>query len=160
MAYKNKIYICFDADNDIHYYRLMQAWKEKNKEIFNFYDAHDINNIMHYSNEDTIKRNLFERLKNSKLFLVLVGESTKYLYKYVRWEIQKAIDLDLPIIVVNLNKVNGIDENNCPPLLLKNLSLHVPFEKDKIKQAINIWTNEFKRLKNNNENSPRILINK
>ena len=28
MAYKNKTYVCFDADNDIKYYNLMKAWKE------------------------------------------------------------------------------------------------------------------------------------
>ena len=28
MSYKNKTYVCFDADSDIHWYRLMTAWKE------------------------------------------------------------------------------------------------------------------------------------
>ena len=36
--------------------------------------------------------------------MVLVGEKTKNLYKFVRWEIELAIKLGLPIIVANLNK--------------------------------------------------------
>lgn len=28
MAYRNKAYVCFDGDADIHYYRLMQAWHQ------------------------------------------------------------------------------------------------------------------------------------
>jgi hypothetical protein len=43
MAYRNKTYVAFDGDNDIHYYRLMKAWKQNNHSDFKFYDAHDIN---------------------------------------------------------------------------------------------------------------------
>ena len=32
-----------------------------------------------------------ERFINTKIFVLLVGEHTRYLYKYVRWEIQEAI---------------------------------------------------------------------
>jgi len=56
MAYTNKTYVAFDADNDIHYYRLMQAWKQNDNTPFNFYDAHDLNNVRVYS-EESIKRN-------------------------------------------------------------------------------------------------------
>ena len=60
MAYTNKTYVAFDADNDIHYYRLMQAWKQNDNTSFNFYDAHDLNNVRVYS-EESIKRNLQEK---------------------------------------------------------------------------------------------------
>ena len=55
MAYTNKTYVVFDADNDIHYYRLMRAWKQNDNTSFNFYDAHDLNNVRVYS-EESIKR--------------------------------------------------------------------------------------------------------
>ncbi len=42
MAYKNKVYVSMDADNDLHYYYLMKAWKQNDNTEFNFYDAHDI----------------------------------------------------------------------------------------------------------------------
>ena len=45
MAYKNKVYVSMDADNDLRYYYLMKAWKQSDHTSFNFYDAHDINNI-------------------------------------------------------------------------------------------------------------------
>ena len=87
MAYTNKIYVAFDADNDIRYYRLMQAWKHNDNTSFNFYDAHDLNNLRDGSSEETIKNKLAERLRNTKLFILLVGDNTKFLYKFVRWEI-------------------------------------------------------------------------
>ncbi len=43
-TYTNKTYVAFDADSDIRYYRLMQAWKKNNNTTFDFYDAHDLNN--------------------------------------------------------------------------------------------------------------------
>ncbi len=43
MGYRNKTFVSFDGDNDIHYYYLMRAWKDNDNTSFNFYDAHDIN---------------------------------------------------------------------------------------------------------------------
>ena len=42
MPYRNKVYVAFDGDRDIHYYRLMKAWKQNDYTDFNFYDAHDL----------------------------------------------------------------------------------------------------------------------
>ena len=39
MAYRNKVYVCFDGDTDIKYYNLMKAWKQNDNTNFNFYDA-------------------------------------------------------------------------------------------------------------------------
>lgn len=87
MAYANRTYVCFDADTDILYYRLMTAWKENDKIEFNFHNAHEINNLRDGSSEETIKAKLRERLKNTKVLVVLIGENNKNLFKYVKWEI-------------------------------------------------------------------------
>ena len=88
MAYKNKTYVSFDADTDIKYYRLVCAWKQNENIPFNFYDAHDLNSNYDKS-ENSIKAVLMKRLRNSKAFVLLVGDHTRYLYKYVRWEINR-----------------------------------------------------------------------
>ncbi len=49
-------------------------------------------------------------MKASDQVLVLVGESTKHLKKFVGWEIDLAINLVLPIIVVNLNDKRHMDD--------------------------------------------------
>ena len=72
MSYTNKTYVAFDADSDIHYYRLMQAWKQSDNNDFNFYNAHDLNNLMQWSSEETIKEKLQERFRNTKIFVLLV----------------------------------------------------------------------------------------
>lgn len=138
MAYTNKTYICFDADSDIHYYRLMQAWKENEHHVFNFHNAHEINTLRDGSSEATIKAKLRERLKNTKVLVVLIGKSTMNLYKYVRWEIEYAIENDIPIIGVNLNGSKTKDAL-CPAILRDKLAIFVPFGQKIINHALNHW---------------------
>lgn len=138
MSYRNKTYVIFDGD-DIHYYRLMQAWRENDAIDFDFNNAHDIGGIREDSEEATVKRHLRERFANSKQVVVLVGENTKYKYKYVRWEIEVAQDLDLPIVVVNLNGKRKIDNDRCPAILKNSLAIHVSYNRDIIKYALDNW---------------------
>jgi nicotinic acid mononucleotide adenylyltransferase len=138
-TYTNKTYVAFDADNDIRYYRLMQAWKKSDNTSFNFYDAHDLNNLLPSSSEETIKDKLSERLRNTKIFVLLVGDSTKNLYKFVRWEIEQAIKRKLPIIVVNLNGKRSRDSDLCPAILSDELAIHISFNQKIIEYALNNW---------------------
>ncbi len=138
-SYTNKTYVAFDADNDIRYYRLMQAWKKNDNTSFNFYDAHDLNNLMSYSSEETIKSKLAERLRSTKVFILLVGDSTKNLYKFVRWEIEQAIKREIPVIVVNLNGKRSKDSNFCPAILNDELAIHISFNQKIIEYAVNNW---------------------
>lgn len=154
MAYRNKTYVCFDADNDIHYYRLMQAWKQNDRTDFNFYDAHDLNNLLAASNEDTIKRRLRDRLNKTKIFVVLVGQQTRYLYRFVRWEIDQAISKDLPIIAVNLNGRRSIDSDLCPPIIRDELVIHVSFNAVILQYALERWEARHLELKQQGESGP------
>ena len=138
MAYRNKTYVCFDADNDIKLYYLMTAWKENDNIAFDFHNAHDINNLRDGSSEEKIKRKLRERLANTKVLVILIGDSTKNLYKYVRWEIEYAIEKNIPIIGVNLNKSRTRD-NLCPLILKNELAIYVPFGQKIIDYALNNW---------------------
>ncbi len=114
MAYRNKTYVAFDGDNDIHYYRLMKAWKSNEDLNFNFYDAHDLNSARDTSTEESIKAQLRERMANAKQMILLVGDNTKYLRKFVPWEIELARKKDIPIIIVNLNGSREYDGDRCP----------------------------------------------
>ncbi len=149
MSYRNKTYIAFSADGgnphgDIKYYNLMKAWDANNAFDFEFYNAHDLNNLWEYSLEETIKGKLRERLNNSKIFVLLVGEETKTKHKYVRWEIEEAIKQELPIIVVNLNGKRSIDDDLCPTILKNELAVHIGFGQKIMMHALEYWP-EFHR---------------
>ena len=151
MAYTNKTYVCFDADTDIRYYRLMTAWKEHEKIEFNFFNGHEINNLRDGSSEATIKAKLRERLNDTKMLVILIGENTKNLYKYVRWEIEYAIEKDIPIVAVNLNKKKERDDEYCPPLLKNELAIHIPFGRKIMDYALNNWEEGHHKHKANKE---------
>ena len=139
MPYRNKTYVCFDGDNDFYYYSLMKAWKQNDGLPFNFFDAHDLNYAWDTSLEESIKRQLRERLNNSKILVVLIGENTRYLYKFVRWEMEQALNLDLPIIGVNLNGLRQQDSERCPPIIRNELAIYVSFNPAILQYALENW---------------------
>lgn len=152
MAYRNKIYVAFDGEHDIAYYRLMKAWKANPNDDFEFYDAHDINNANDSSNEESIKRQLRERFNNSKMFILLIGEHTKYKTKFVKWEIETAIRLNLPIVCVNLN--NSRNEDSLMPASLEgHLAIFIAYKEKIIKYAINYWPDFDAKCRKEGKNS-------
>lgn len=154
MAYKNKTYVCFDGDTDMRYYNLMKAWKQNDNTNFNFYDAHDLNSARDTSLEQSIKNQLRERLKNTKIFVVLLGEHTKYLTKFVRWEMEQAISMKLPIIVVNLNKVREVDGDRFPNVLRNYPTISISFNEKIMQYTLENWESGFLSHYRNNEMSP------
>lgn len=154
MAYRNKFYVCFDGDNDIIYYRLLTAWSENQNHEFNLYDAHALSQARDSSTEETIKRSLRERLKNSKALIVLIGKNTKNLYKFVRWEMEVALEYGLPIIAVNLNGKRQIDNVFCPPIIRDELVIHISFHQKIIWHAMNNWVDFHYKAKREGKSGP------
>ena len=150
MAYRDRVYVSMDADSDIHYYYLMKAWKQNDNTSFDFRDAHDLNNILDKS-EASIKAGLQERFRNTKVFVLLVGKHTRYLYKYVRWEIEEAIKRNIPCIVVNLNGKRSMDSQLCPPIIRNHLAIHISFNSRILQYALENWPSSDSQKRKNNE---------
>ncbi len=146
MPYRNKVYVCFDGDNDIHYYRLMTAWHQSDHTTFTFYNAHDINTARDTSQEASIKAQLRVRLQSTKVLVVLIGQNTRYLYKFVRWEIEQALAMGLPIIAVNLNNLRQQDPDRCPPIIKDELAIHISFRAAILQYALETWPAEHARF--------------
>lgn len=152
MSFRNKTYIIFNADypkdkGDMGWYNLMTAWNANESIDFNFHNAHDLNNLRDGSSDDQIKRKLRERMANSKQVIVLVGEHTKNMYKFVRWEIEIAMSMDIPIIAVNLDKTNG-SGSRTPAILEDNCYfVSVPFAVKKVKHALDKFPSEYEKNK-------------
>lgn len=151
MTYRNKTYIAFDGDTDMHYYRLMTAWKANDGFALNFHNAHDLNTARDSSQEESIKRQLRERFANSKLLVVLIGANTKYLTKFVKWELEVALRLELPIVGVNLNNSRRIDDR-CPPILRNQLVVYTSFQHKIIEHSLIQWPDNFQELRRTGTN--------
>ncbi|WP_214514652.1 TIR domain-containing protein [Rhodococcus sp. WY5] len=133
MSYRNKTYVAF-ASEDIHYYRLMEAWRENDKIDFDFYNAHTLFISRDESKPETIKRNLRERMKNAK-HVVLLGSATGRRKgsdgkSFLAHEIKVAMEFNLPIVIANLDGGRIVNESVIPqPLLVDDYyTLSVSFQ--------------------------------
>lgn len=152
MAYRNKIYVTFDADSDIRHFYLMKAWKENVNIEFEFNDAHQIHAQGSPQTEEYVKQILRERLDNTKCMVVLVGERTRFMYKYVHWELEQAIYRDIPIIAVYLNGNRTIDETLCPPIIRDQPVVHISYNSAIIKHALENWPSYYHNHKRDGKN--------
>lgn len=156
MSYKNKTYVALDYDEDSKFYNRMLDWKENENIDFVFYNAHDSNNLLDDSSEETIKAKLRERMNSSKNFILLVGEKTQYKNMFVRWEIEEALKRQVPIIVVNLNGERKFDDDYCPAILDEELAIHTDFCMKIIKFSLDEWPERFEQhLENETKPEPR-----
>ncbi len=148
---RNKTYICFDADTDMWAYKFMKGWKALDHIDFDFDNAHELNNLRDGSTEQTIKPKLRERLKYTKIMLVLVGDNTKNLHRFVRWEQEVALSMGIPIVAVYLNGSKSRDNNVCPSIIRDELVLHIPYKLATCRWAIDYWPAKYQAYKQEGE---------
>lgn len=143
MGYRNKTYVIFDGDEDMWAYGFMRGWNSNEYMEFNFYNAHDLRPIAGTADEKEVKKVLRHRLENTKQAIVIVGEKTKNLYRFVRWEIEMCLEMDIPIVVVNLNGKRDMDSELCPPILRDACAIHVPFKAKAIQYVLDVFCDNF-----------------
>jgi hypothetical protein len=137
-------YVIFDGDKDRYAYAFMRGWKVNERVEFDFRDAHDLGSMTGRAQDEAyVKSELRKRMEASKQVVVLVGESTKNLRKFVGWEIDLAVSLGLPIIVVNLNEKRQTDSDRCPVPLRTGYVVHVAYKRAIIKYALENFPREF-----------------
>lgn len=155
-TYRNGIYIAFNGmgttdptKSDMKYYGLLQLWNESNKFDFTFSDSHKKTYSVKDSSEiSTLKNRLLERLKNSKVLLLIVTKFASVNRGLLNWEIEKAVETyGLPIIVCypGYKKIKKpFSHKKKWPLKLKEYiendkvkTIHIPFKKDLVLEALN-----------------------
>ena len=153
MRPKNKhplnVYVCFDSDNDFHYFRMMQTWYLKDN--INFISVHEADLLG--SRVESSEKEIRNKLKSADAFVVLIGESTRYL-KFVHWEIEQALEFNKPIIGVNLNGLRSIDIEKCPPIIEKQLTVHISFNALILQKALETWPGYHVSLRRSEKSGP------
>lgn len=148
MSYRNKTYVAF-ASEDIHLYRLMEAWRDRDDIDFNFNDAHDLFISRDTSRPETIKNNLRQRMKNAKQ-VVLIGsldakrkgsDGTSFLAH----EVKVIMELNLPVVVANPGGDRSVNRKFIPsPLLDANYyTMSVSLQPKIITYALDKYTAAF-----------------
>jgi len=122
------------SSTDIHYYRLMQAWKQNQHIDFNFSDC-QLPDAVCSDDEDYVKRRLRERIDMAGTYAMLIGAHTKYQRKFVPWEAEVAIEKGCTLIGINLNAARSIDDL-CPTILRNMGAIFVPFSPSIVAYAL------------------------
>jgi hypothetical protein len=155
MPYRNGTYIAFHAEgttdptvSDIKYFNIMKAWHEHDDIDFRFVNSHDkVSSVRDTRKLITLFASFRERLSNSKNFILIVGNRTRFDTDCVPYEIRYAIDTcGLPIICTYPGQGPVLD---CAPLrtllpqalrerIASNTArtVHVPFDRNLIDKAI------------------------
>ncbi|RYG66216.1 molecular chaperone Tir [archaeon] len=148
MAYRNKTFVSF-ASEDIHAYRLMQAWTANQHIDFSFLDAHDLNTARDSSLPDTIRRRLSERLTSTKQVVMLLssvtrskaGDPTSFLYH----EANTIHRLNLPVVFVNLDGSRNVESHRIPDVLAQQYSICVSFQPTIVQYALDGYVDTFNK---------------
>lgn len=111
MAYKKKVFISYDYDNDKHYKNLLLAWDASRLFDFSIHD-HSADVSINSNNAVAIKSVISRYINEATYFLVIVGSKT-HKSVWVKWEIEKAVELKKRIIAVKTER-----ENLSPDVLL------------------------------------------
>lgn len=151
MSYRNKTYVAF-ASEDIHLYRMMEAWRDNNKVDFTFFDAHDLYISRDTSKPETIKRNLRERMKNAKQVVLLGSANAKRKggdgVSFLAHEVAFAQEFKLPVVVANSDSDRTIKKAFIPKPLIDAgyYTLSVSFQQKIITFALNNYAADFANL--------------
>ena len=104
MAYKKKVFISYDYDNDRHYKNLLLAWDSHQRFDFSIHD-HSADVSINSSNASSIKSVISRYINEATYFLIIVGTYT-HRSAWVKWEIEKADELGKRIIAVKTDREN------------------------------------------------------
>lgn len=129
----NKIFVSYKDDYEGRTHKnLLVAWSEnKNFPEISFYD-NSVGTSINSTNAYYIKQVILEKIKKSDVFLCLIGEHT-HKSEWVKWEIEKAKELDKQIVAVK------IKDNYFAPRNLYNIGAKwaLQFSKVSILNVIN-----------------------
>lgn len=140
MAYLKPVYIVFDGKNDLQYYQEMQGWVQSDGLKFNFIDGLEFASKIDKLPDEEVKALIKEKINLTEVFVLLVTKNTKRYRKFIRWQVEAALELQKPIIIVNVNKIRSVDYDRIPIVFRrKNLSLHITFQAPIFEFALERW---------------------
>jgi hypothetical protein len=125
----------------------MKSWVKNDRIEFDFHDAHELSPISNAQSEIYIKGILRNRLKDTKQAITVIGSNTRYLHRFVRWEIETCLSMQIPIVAVNLNGLRTQDDERCPAILKDTRTVHVPFQRAIIKHALDNFPEQCAAMK-------------
>jgi hypothetical protein len=113
----------------------MLAWKENEHIDFDFANC-QLSQEINSENETYIKGKCRERIVLAGTFAVLIGQDTRSKHKYVRWEMEVALEKKCRIIGINLDHSRQMVMETCPPIIRDVGAMFVPFSPKIVAHAL------------------------
>jgi hypothetical protein len=135
MLLPKKIYVSVTGPECAKYHHLVVNLKPEDKRDFEFIDGFT---IKHDAEEHGVKQQIRTRLESAKVFLILICDQKNNADKLNLWETEVALELDVPIVGINLNGSRRQDAL-CPSRMRDQLAVYVSFEPKIIIAAIGSW---------------------
>lgn len=104
---RKKVYLSYKYDDNRHYKNLILAWDISDN--FEFIPGNAELFEQNAGNVSQVNKLVEERIRKASVFLVIIGQNT-HESDFVRWEIRKAIELNIPIVAVKTQKENKAPE--------------------------------------------------
>jgi vacuolar-type H+-ATPase subunit F/Vma7 len=104
MAGRKRVFISYAYESDRHYKNLLIAW-DKNKQFDFFISDYSADVSINSHDATAIKRVISRYINEATIFLVIVGKDT-HKSEWVRWEINKAVELGKKIVAVKTEQSN------------------------------------------------------
>ena len=154
MGYKGKIYVAFNALNDMNMYKALEAFEQEDGSKFNFYNGAQFANLLDKENDDVLKNKIQKNMDGSDLVVVLLSKTLKSMRRFSKWQVEYAINKQMPIIALNNNALRGVDYDIMPTILKNHLCLIVPNDPKALELACYNWPNSAKEHYQNNDKTP------
>jgi len=155
MSYINRAYVIYDRNHDTWAYNRIKRCNLLQTCNFNFSALNIIYQMwIKTENEQYIRSKLKKEFQHADQVIVFIGEKTKNLNTYMKCEIEVALELDIPVIGVNLNGKRNIDYFLCPPIMRNKYIIFIPFNMKIIQCALEHFPSEYER-RNFQNNGPR-----
>lgn len=149
MVYRTKTYLAGDWTGDSNAIQTLKNWNNNEHLALDFVDVHDLTSSSDSSLKCSIKRSLYERMRITKTFVLVVGDKTDSLRSgacstcsaynsywgscsrghvvdhksYVQYECALAKSAGIKIVV--LYNSTKVDRNKCPESL-RDIGTHTP----------------------------------
>lgn len=133
------IYLAFDGTNDLVPYKQILEWEFSSSGKYNFIDGLDLYKQLDKINDELLKSQVRERMELANICVLLITKTTKSFRRFIRWQIEYAINNNMPIIAINVNGIRSVDYDRVPTILKKNLAMHIAFQAKILEYALDNW---------------------
>ena len=154
MAYRGKIYVCFDTTPDMPVYNQMKSWTQDDSSLFQFHNDCHMNPLLAGSPDRKIRQRIKDRLNDTDVFVILIGQNTRNANKFTQLEMEQAVALKLPIIAMNLNGSRTRDKDLCPDVIYDELALHICYDVRAFRYALAHWPERQRELRAERDTGP------